>query len=568
MRNIQGVLIFVAGLLLAACGGGDQVPYCPPGGACNNNPGGSTATSLTLQLSTASVSNSGADDVVATATAAMNGGQTVSGVPVTFTVDNGATFTPGSDTTDGEGVVTANVNVGSDRSNRIITVTATSGSLTATASFAVTGATLTSTATPAVVAPSSEKNKVFFVLKDAVGAPMAQQPIQVVAGSAGTDSGLTDSNGAYTFVYTAPSEPGALQVIATAGGVERIQDVQVQTVNTVPPARVACSPSGGSCTVASNPSVVAPNVDDSTNNRAEVRALFIDANNRAIANMRVRFFASGFGSFATGDNIVYSDANGQAITGFIPGARPSPANGVTITACYSRVDFASCGEPGVTSITTTLTVAADPLSITIGTDGKIVVGDLTYIQRFVVMAVDIAGRAKANVEVVPSIDLPYFFKGMYTYSGGQWVSTCNDVTACPIILTGPVGCPNEDVNRTGFYQEALDTNLNGQFDPRKSDVVVSAVGGTKTDSTGKMTIQIEYPKNVGSWLQYRLLVSAGVNGTEGRATWSDVLGVPISDVKAEGAPAFVRSVYGVATATQVPSINPGRGPVAPCANAD
>ena len=175
MRNIQGVLIFVAGLLLAACGGGDQVPYCPPGGACNNNPGGSTATSLTLQLSTASVSNSGADDVVATATAAMNGGQTVSGVPVTFTVDNGATFTPGSDTTDGEGVVTANVNVGSDRSNRIITVTATSGSLTATASFAVTGATLTSTATPAVVAPSSEKNKVFFVLKDAVGAPMAQE---------------------------------------------------------------------------------------------------------------------------------------------------------------------------------------------------------------------------------------------------------------------------------------------------------------------------------------------------------------------------------------------------------
>jgi adhesin/invasin len=99
-------------------------------------------------------------------------------------------------------------------------------------------------------------------------------------------------------------------------------------------------------------------------------------------------------------------------------------------------------------------------------------------------------------------------------------------------------------------------------------VVVSAIGSTKTDDAGKMMIQIEYPKNVGSWLQYRLLVSAGVNGTEGRATWSDVLGVPITDVKAEGAPAFIRSVYGVVTSTQVPSINPGRGPVAPCANAD
>ncbi len=555
MRNIQGVLIFVAGLLLAACGGGDKVPYCAPGTSCAST-GETTATSLTLQLSTASVSNSGADDVIATATAATAGGQTVSGVPVTFSVDNGATFTPGADTTDDKGLVEASVNVGADRSNRIITVVATSGSLTATASFAVTGATLTSTATPAVVAPSSEKNKVFFVLKDAVGAAMAGQPIDIVAGAAGTANGVTDSNGAYTFVYTAPAAPGSLQVIATAGGVEKIQDVQVQTVNTVPMARAACTPSAGSCTVSANPSVVAPNVDDSTNNRAEVRALFLDANNKSIANMRVRFYASGFGTFATGNNMVYSDGDGQAITGFIPGSRPSPAKGVTLTACYSRVDFANCNESGVTVLTTTLTVASDPLSITIGTDGKIVVSDLTYIQRFVVLAVDIAGRAKANVEIVPSLDLPYFLKGQYTYSGGQWVSTCSDVTACQIILDGPVACKNEDLQRTGFYQQAQDTNNNGQFDPRKSDVVVSAVGSTKTDSAGKMVIQIEYPKNVGSWVYYSLLVSAGVNGTEGRATWNDVLGIPITDAKAEGAPAFIRSPYGVVTSGSAPCANP------------
>lgn len=565
MRNLLAMLSLAVGGLLAGCGGSDT-PYCAPG-SCDTTTT-TTATSLTLQLSSASVSNSGADAVVATATAATSGGATVSGVPVTFSVDSGATFTADSPTTDDKGVVNASVNVGVDRSNRVITVVATSGSLSATASFAVTGATLTSTATPAVVAPSSEKNKVFFVLKDAVGAPMTNQPIAVVAGAAGTASGVTDTNGAYTFVYTAPSTAGALQVIATAGGVEQVQDVQVQTTSTVPAARTACSAASGSCTVSSNPSVVAPNVDVGTNNRAEVRALFLDANNKAISNMRVRFFASGFGSFATGSNIVYSDKDGQAITGFIPGSRTSPANGVTITACYSRVDFSSCAESGVTTITTTLTVAADPLSITIGTDGKIVIGDLTYIQRFVVLAVDIAGRAKANVEIVPSIDLPYFFKGQYTYSGGAWVSTCTDVNTCPVLLTGPVGCPNEDVYRTGFYQESQDTNQNGQIDPRKSDVVVSAIGSTKTDSAGKMTIQIEYPKNVGSWLQYRLLVSAGVNGTEGRATWSDILGVPITDVKAEGAPAFIRSVYGVVTSTQVPSINPGRGPVAPCANAD
>ena len=275
MRNLLATLILAVGGLLAACGGGSDTPYCAPG-TCDTTTT-TTATSLTLQLSSASVSNSGADDVIATATAATTGGATVSGVPVTFTVDSGATFTADSPTTDELGVVNASVNVGVDRSNRIITVVATSGSLTATASFAVTGATLTSTATPAVVAPSSEKNKVFFVLKDAVGAPMAKQPIEVVAGAAGTASGLTDTNGAYTFVYTAPSTTGALEVIATAGGVEKIQDVQVQTTSTVPSARTACSASSGSCTVNSNPSVVAPNVDTGTNNRAEVRALFLDA---------------------------------------------------------------------------------------------------------------------------------------------------------------------------------------------------------------------------------------------------------------------------------------------------
>ena len=52
-----------------------------------------------------------------------------------------------------------------------------------------------------------------------------------------------------------------------------------------------------------------------------------------------------------------------------------------------------------------------------------------------------------------------------------------------------------------------------------------------------------------------------------------MLGVPVADINLEGAPAFVRSPYGIVTTTAVPSINfppPAvpRGPVAPCQNAD
>lgn len=566
MRTMIHVLAATAAaLLMAACGGGSDVCYYGPGkeGSCGT--ADTTAETLTILLDKTAITNSGTDAVLATATAATAGGETVTGVPVSFAVDSGATFTASGTETDAEGNVTATVSIGSDKSNRTITITATSGSLSATATFTVTGSTLTSTASPAVVAPSSTGNNVIFVLKDAVGSAMANQAISIAAGAAGTANGFTDSNGAYTFTYTAPATAGLISVVANAGGVEKVQDVQVQASGSIPPAVGTAK----SATVAANPSVIAPNVDATSNNRAEVRALFLDASNNPIANMRVRFSVNNnYGTFATGDNVVYSDSNGVAVTGFLPGTRTSPTNGVVITACYGNNDFATCGSPGVTAITTTLTVASEPLSITIGTDRKIVIDDLTYQQRFVVTASDIAGRPKANVEITPSIDLQYYFKGQYMYVGGNWVSSCTDPTVCTPILQPPVGCTNEDTNRTGNYQAALDINLNGQMDPSRADVLISAEGSAKTDENGQVVLRIEYAKNLGSWLQYQILVSAGVAGTEGRKTWTDVLGVPITDIKTEGAPPFVVSPYGYVTQPAVPSIEPSRGVVPACQNAD
>lgn len=573
MRTMIHVLAATAAaLLMAACGGGSDVCYYGPGkeGSCGT--ADTTAETLTILLDKTAITNSGTDAVLATATAATAGGETVTGVPVSFAVDSGATFTASGTETDAEGNVTATVSIGSDKSNRTITITATSGSLSATATFTVTGSTLTSTASPAVVAPSSTGNNVIFVLKDAVGSAMANQAISIAAGAAGTANGFTDSNGAYTFTYTAPATAGLISVVANAGGVEKVQDVQVQASGSIPPAVGTAK----SATVAANPSVIAPNVDATSNNRAEVRALFLDASNNPIANMRVRFSVNNnYGTFATGDNVVYSDSNGVAVTGFLPGTRTSPTNGVVITACYGNNDFATCGSPGVTAITTTLTVASEPLSITIGTDRKIVIDDLTYQQRFVVTASDIAGRPKANVEITPSIDLQYYFKGRYFYVGSEWEQGgCAEVTddgQCVRAVppdAAAAGCANEDVQRTGNYQAALDINLNGQMDPSRADVLISAEGSTKTDENGQVVLRIEYAKNLGSWLQYQILVSAGVAGTEGRKTWTDVLGVPITDIKTEGEPPFVVSPYGVVTQPAVPSIEPSRGVVPACQNAD
>ncbi|HRI17996.1 MAG TPA: hypothetical protein PL196_05695, partial [Burkholderiaceae bacterium] len=319
MRTIfQAILAMVAAAMLVACGSSD-VCYFGPGkeGACSTD---TTAQTLTIQLSKSTITNSGTDTVVATATASTSGGETVTGVPISFAVDSGATYTASGTETDAQGQVTATVSIGSDKSNRTITVTATSGTLNATATFTVTGSTLSSTASPAVVAPSSTDNKVIFVLKDAVGSPIPNQPISVAAGAAGAANGSTDGNGAYTFTYTAPSTAGLLSVTASSGGVDKVQDVQVQATGSIPPAVGTAT----SFTVSANPTVVAPNVDVTNSNRAEVRGLFLDASNNPIPNMRVRFSVNnGYGTFATGDNIVYADSNGVAATGFIPGSRTS-----------------------------------------------------------------------------------------------------------------------------------------------------------------------------------------------------------------------------------------------------
>lgn len=550
MKSIKWTLAALVASSLVACGGGGDAGTSPFGNesgagtsACAAASGASgasgsgcvTASALALALDSASINNTGAQNVTATATATASGGQALTGIPVTFSVDNGATFSQASSTTGANGQVTASVGIGADPSNRIITVTARSGTLTATKVFAVTGASLTGTRLPAIVTPSSTGNKVDFRLTDANGRAIVGAPISITAGSLGTTTGTTGTNGDYSYTYTAPTAAGSLDVVATAGGVTNTQTVSVQSSTSSIPAGVGPV---RSASVSANPSVVSTNTA-STSNRTEVRALFVGNSNAPIKNVRVRFDLNGDpssigGTFSTGSNVVYSDDSGVATTAYIPGTRSSPTNGVTIRACYDVVDFAASACPN--AATTTITVASDPLSVTIGSNAEIYTGanNLTYQRKFVILVVDASGRAKPNVDIVPSIDLDTFYKGSYSRPSGatQWTQSA-------------VSCASEDVNRNGILESGEDKNGNGTLEPRKSDVAVTILGNGKTDDAGSAVVQIEYPQNVASWVHVKILVAAtGISGTEGRATWQEVLPVPASALTATTTPAFVVSPYG------------------------
>jgi hypothetical protein len=498
-----------------------------------------TAADLALVLSAPSIANSGTAVVTATATAVDVNRNAIAGIPITMQVDNGATILVSGAVTDATGRVTGQVGIGANPANRPIRVIATSGTLTREAVLQVTGMKVAATALPAVVAPGGA-GRVQFKVTNTNNTPLSNFDISVSGVGGVTTTAKTDSNGSYEYVYTAPTAGGELLIRGASGGAEAGVTVIVQAgpgaIPNVPVGSVA------SASVTANPSVVTVNTVGSTENRAEIRALFVGANNAPIRNIRVRFDLNGDansvgGTFTAGTNLVYSDVNGTALTSYIPGTRFSPTDGLTVRVCWDYQDFALGSCPN--SALTTLTVISDALSVTIGTDNLVVVDDLVYTQRFVIQVNDSSGLAKSDVLVSPLLDLTSYLQGFWFRAGDIWQKT-----------TTATGCENEDVNRNGVletYANGLkeDANSNGQLDPRKADAVISFDGPNRTGATGQVKLKLTYPKNVGSWVRYKITVAAtGVSGTEGRANFSGLLLVPITDVRAEATPAFVNSPYG------------------------
>lgn len=548
-------------LTLAACGGGGSKTCVDVfgGTACEGNGGGTpdpvvAIDRLTLTLSKTSVNNSGSDTVVATVTAVNEFNQTVADAAVLLSVDSDAEIAVDGSETDASGRLTGTVSIGENRSNRTITVTAKAandGSIVAEKSFQVVGATLSGTAVPAVIEPSAT-GEVKYRLVDAAGSPMSGTEI-VVTGADGVETtGVTGSNGEFDYAYTAPGTAGNALIRATAGGDSLETTVLVQAAGggSIPPVNPATTPVL-SASVSANPSVVAVNTG-STSNQSQIRALFLTGSNAPVANVRVRFDLDGDansigGSFTTGSSIVYSNANGVATTAYVPGTRGSPTDGVTVRACWDYVDFAAGACPN--AVRTTLTVVADPVSVTIGTNNLIGIGEneLTYVKRYVVQVVDSSGVAKPDVQVSPSIDLLRFQKGYYEVQGDVWVKR-------PMAT-----CDNEDLNRNNTYEvyaDGWDEDANGSFnltpgrpalEPRKADVGISFEGSSRTDAKGQVVLRIEYPQDLGTWVEFNILVAAsGVSATEGRANYQGFLPVPadaLTDV--DVAPPFVDSPYGV-----------------------
>ena len=505
-----------------------------------------TNADLILTTSSTQIFNTGSASVGIVITAIDANRNTVASVPVSISVDAGGVVTGAAPQTGANGSVSATLSVGVDRSNRLITITATAGAITRKATVQVVGTTISSTLVPAVT-PQNSAGAVQYRVVDQAGNAMAGQSVQITAGGLTPPqaSGTTGPNGDYSFNYVSPSADGSYLVTATIAGKTDVQTLLVQSVGVV---ASAIGPIAAA-TASANPSVVAVNLANSQANRSEIRGLFLGANNLPIKNVRARFDLAGDtnsigGTFTTGSTTLYSDANGVVTTAYVPGTRSSPTNGLTVRMCYGLTDndpnLLNCVNPKLV----TLTVTAEPLGVSIGTNEQIIVNTLTYVKQFVITVADSAGVAKPDVNLVASLDLWNYRKGQYVIANGKWVKggPAPDGDSAP-------ACPNEDTNRNGVLEDGEDVNGDGQLWPRKPDVIVSLLQ-SKTGADGTAILQIQYAKDHGSWVDATITVSAsGVSGSEGRAryfAWPvPVDAASISNIAAS--PAFQLSPYGKAS---------------------
>ena len=495
MRKIFGIFGLGLAAALTACGGGGGDPGSKPGGG----PSAVSVASIVYQIDKNALSNSGADEAVLTVTALDANNNPVANSALTVAVDSGV-YTPVVATSDTSGQASGKISIGGSKANRVITATMKMGGKTAVAAIPVTGSQVAVSLVPATPSPGGSA-ALSIKVTDVNGSGIAQTDVKLGGSLGFTETVRTDSGGnALATLPVVPNAPGTYSVEAVASGVVARQDVSV------------LSPGGGgipnatgiisAASLAITPNTIAPNAAGATTSRAGLRAVFQNAANQAIQNVRARFeiVPPGLGSsekISTGSATVYSDSNGQAVADYIAGTRSSPTDGVKIRVCYGMTDADIANGACPKFEYASMTVASQPLSITLGDNNELTRGtdNLTYIKKFDIAVADAAGNAVTNAQISASVDLRMYQKGLY---------------AGPRIL-----CLNEDANRNGFLDAGEDIDGDGVLTPRKADVVLSYVGAKTTGSNGRATVQVEYPMNVATWLFYAVKVTTSVAGSEG-----------------------------------------------------
>ena len=286
MNVFKFAIGFTTSLLLISCGGGGGSP-----GVVANSTGTAAAagvpvaSSFVFSLDKSSIPNGDTDRALLTITALDASRNVLKDQDVLVSVDSGA-YTPLSTKTDTNGLASGNISIGGDKSNRDINVTMKVGGLSGTAVVTVTGSQITLTPLPSTLMPGA-RAEILVKVTDASGAGIPAKSIQMGGTLGLSQTAVTGSSGTATIVLAAaPAATGTYTVTASGLGVTVSRDVLVASGTSGVPAAVGVI---SSASVAVSPNSIPPNTVGVSTSRTGIRAVFQNAQNQAVQNVRVRF---------------------------------------------------------------------------------------------------------------------------------------------------------------------------------------------------------------------------------------------------------------------------------------
>ena len=558
-KTIQFASVILLSSFLLACsgGGGSAGSTTATTGSNSSTPTSGTVTlpvsDVVVSLDKTQVNNNAPTAVQLTVQAVSVNRNAVTGalgVIELIDVAGGASLSGGPFVTDAAGQFKASIATGSNKTNRAVTLKVTVGGVAKETAFTVGGSTLQVTLVPGSPIPGATVTLEVTALDSANGAIFGENVSLSGFSEVNSLTKVTNSQGKAVFTFKAPASAGSYSL--SAAGVGATSDKSFQVIPTGAGALPSAVGPIISASLSANPAVIGVNAVG-TENRAQLRAIFLTTGNTPVQNVRVRYeiipgssgAVLGAGeSISSGSSILLSDNTGATLADYIAGSRSSPNGGVSVRACYDLNDFAAGSCPN--SVTSNFTVAAKPLSLTMGDNNLVEKTDqnLTYVKRFVLVVADSAGQPVPNAQVSFSVDIYKYGKGVFgadypsdfiqTLPGGATRSVdvvpqdnqVNDVSP-----GRNSWCINEDLNRNGNIDGLEDSNGNGTLEPRLADITISSdTLGNKTDSNGVLLIKVRYPQNVGTWLAYAVKASALAEGSQGTVVKRYITDIAQADV--------------------------------------
>ena len=312
--------------------------------------------------------------------------------------------------------------------------------------------------------------------------------------------------------------------------------------------------------VQASPSTVGVNAPGSLLESSQIIAVVRDLVDNPVRGARVNFSAidpSAGAGLSSG--FALTDAGGRATVTFYPGAIPTGANRIAVTAaidCGYSAAGARCVDPGTPPTDQILlTASRRALQVRIGTGNEMlkvvqegaapVFNELPY----GVLVTDSGGNPVMGALLNATVVSIQYLKG-YTVP----VPTCQaGISPCwRYIVEG--SCPSEDLNENLLLDRVPideDANRDGLLTPGNVGAAYFGPSGlattAATDSQGSSVLRLRYLRDRSAWVRVRLRVSAAVpDGTEGAQTVEFLLPVLASDLTDPAtAPPGATSPFGV-----------------------